>query len=153
MTASPITIQRASEADADVLMEMIVEYYAEESYPLDRPAARRALDGLLAEPERGRVWVVREGGQGVGYLVVTLGWSLEYHGRDAFVDELYVRPHHRRRGIGRRAMKVAEEACRELGVHALHLEVERRNDAARALYVERGFEANDRQLLTKRLPP
>ncbi|NJN97294.1 MAG: GNAT family N-acetyltransferase [Anaerolineales bacterium] len=74
----------------------------------------------------------------VGYLVLTLGFRLAY-GRYAFIDEIYVRPAHRSQGIGRQAIAWAEAMCRELGVKALHLEVEQANAKARALYLTLGF--------------
>ena len=40
----------------------------------------------------------------VGYLVLTLGYSLEYGGRDAFIDEVYIRSSYRGRGIGTAAL-------------------------------------------------
>jgi ribosomal protein S18 acetylase RimI-like enzyme len=53
--------------------------------------------------------------------------------------------------VGRACLASIEAACHELGVRALHLEVERDNAAAQALYRERGFRDNGRLLLTKRL--
>ncbi len=41
------------------------------------------------------------------------------------------------------------QACRELGVRALHLEVERENVEAQALYRRIGYKDHDRYLLTK----
>ena len=70
----------------------------------------------------------------MGYLVVAFGYSLEFRGRDAFVDELYVAPTHRGRGLGREALRVAEPCCLEAGVRALHLEVRPGNARARGLY-------------------
>jgi len=87
----------------------------------------------------------------VGYLVITFGYSLEYHGQDAFIDELFIEANYRHQGIGTKAMEFALEACRELGIHALYLEVERANIAGQALYRKFGFEDSDRYLLTRRL--
>ena len=89
----------------------------------------------------------------LGYLAVTFGWSLEWGGRDAFVDELYLAPSHRGGGIGRTAIALAEDACRAAGVRALHLEVERENARGRALYARAGFADTERLLLTRRLIP
>ena len=66
------------------------------------------------------------------------------------MDELFVLPSHRGRGLGRRALEVIDEACGELGVHALHLEVEKDNFPAAELYRKRGFEDHDRLLMTRR---
>jgi ribosomal protein S18 acetylase RimI-like enzyme len=99
----------------------------------------------------GHVWLIDEGGAPAGYAVMTLGYSLEFGGRDAFVDELYIRPAYRRRGLGRRAVEVVATYCRDTGVQALHLEVGRENEAAQALYRQAGFADRRHWLLTRRL--
>jgi ribosomal protein S18 acetylase RimI-like enzyme len=85
----------------------------------------------------------------VGYVVLTLGFSFEYRGRDAFLDELYLEEKSRGRGIGRKAMEFAEGMARELGVNAVHLEVSRDNDAGLELYRRAGYADHDRCLMTK----
>jgi ribosomal protein S18 acetylase RimI-like enzyme len=87
----------------------------------------------------------------IGYVVLTLGYSLEYLGRDAFVDELYVRQTYRRQGVGTHAIEHVVRTCRELDVRALHLEVERHNAPAQALYRKVGFRDRDHYLMTRRL--
>jgi len=56
----------------------------------------------------------------------------------------------RGRGVGTQLLAAAEAACAELGVQALHLEVDDTNPRAHALYVRFGFEAHERALMTKR---
>jgi ribosomal protein S18 acetylase RimI-like enzyme len=151
----------ASLADVPAVLEHQRAFYAAEGYAFDEAVARAAIEGLLGDSERGRLWVLVEGDPGPiapvepisGYLAVTFGWSLEWGGRDAFVDELYLAPSHRGRGIGRTAIALAEDACRAAGVRALHLEVERENVRGRALYAGTGFADADRLLLTRRLTP
>lgn len=139
----------AGPADLELLAGMMREFYAHEELPIDLDRARAALAQLVGDPALGRVWVMRRGGEPIGYLVLALGFSLEFGGRDAFVDELYVREGHRGGGIGRAALEHASAACRALGVRALHLEVERKNEAAQAFYRRLGFLDHDRFLLTR----
>jgi ribosomal protein S18 acetylase RimI-like enzyme len=143
----------ATSSDVDAIVALVHDYYRTEHYAFDEPAARRAVEALAADAALGRLWVADDGGAVVGYLAVTFGWSLEYQGRDAFVDELYVAPSHRGRGLGRTAMTLAEDACRAADVRALHLEVEPENTIARELYRRRGFADHERILMTKRLTP
>jgi len=126
-------------------------YYAEDGYPFAEAESRRVLASLLANPHFGHLWVAAENEHVVGYLAVTLGFSLEYRGRDAFVDELYLDEGSRGHGLGGEALAVAEAYCRAHGVTALHLEVERHRGAAREIYLRAGFEEHDRHLMTKML--
>jgi diamine N-acetyltransferase len=98
----------------------------------------------------GRVWIFSEGAVPAGYIVLTLGYSFEHHGRDAFLDELYVEPQCRRRGIARQALQFVEEQARKMGVQALHLEVDHGNDPALELYRRTGYEDHGRYLVAKR---
>lgn len=141
----------ATPEDVDAVVGHQHAFYAAEGYRFDERVARDAVHGLMADPDRGRLWVLADGGAVHGYLAVTFGWSLEFGGRDAFVDELYLAPSHRGRGLGAAAMALAETACRAAGVRALHLEVEHANAAGRALYDRSGFADHARTLMTKRL--
>jgi ribosomal protein S18 acetylase RimI-like enzyme len=82
-------------------------------------------------------------------VVLTVSFSFEYRGYDAFIDELYIAEEHRGRGIGRRAMRFAESAARERGVNAMHLEVSPDNQAALELYRRAGYADHGRYLMTK----
>ncbi len=143
------TFKLANHADLDTLLELVREYYAFDGHTYDREAARAALEGLMRNPAFGRAWLICDGAMPVGYVVLTIGYSIEYHGHDAFVDELYLRESHRGRGWGRGALAFVEQACRELGINALHLEVERANTTAHAVYRKFGFEDHEGYLLTK----
>jgi diamine N-acetyltransferase len=46
-------------------------------------------------------------------------------------------------------MQLVEDTCRALDVHAVHLDVERINEAAQTLYRGFGFEDHDRYLMTQ----
>jgi len=136
--------------DAELVLELMREFAATQRYPL-RDTAAHALRELLTSPAVGRVWLVEADGSAVGYIVLTFGFSLEYGGRDAFVDELFVLSSWRGRGLGKAALSFALSEASRLGVRAVHLEVERANPSAQQLYRSSGFESNDRDLMTKRL--
>lgn len=146
----PPRFRPATPADRGALLPMIREFYVIDGYPFSEDEVGEVLGALLADPALGRVWIAEdEVGAAAGYLVLVLGYSLEFRGRDAFVDELYVREAYRGHGLGSAALDLAEEACREMGVRALHLEVERENTGAQALYRRRGFRDHDRYLMTR----
>lgn len=144
----------AAAADVPDLLRFMRALYEEDgSTPLREAAAEAALRRLLADPDRGLVRMIERSGTPAGYLVLTWGYSLEFHGRDAFIDELYIGPEHRGAGLGGRAVEWAEAACREHGAGAVHLEVELDNERAHALYRRHGFAERGLRLMSKRLSP
>jgi GNAT superfamily N-acetyltransferase len=146
-------IRMAGGGDLDVLVELMREFYAETGMPLDPGVARRAFATLVGDPRLGRVWILQDGdGRGTaGYVVLTLGYSMEFGGYDAFVDDLFVRPPYRSRGLGRAALDTVIGECRSRDVRAVHLEVDRNNGVAKRLYGAFGFVDHDRELLTRTL--
>jgi len=150
-SVSQITFRPATKDDEAALLRMMRKLAEQEpgAYCFDEPVVRRVLREFLANPNLGRVWIFSEDVAPAGYIVLTLSYSFEYHGRDAFVDELYVEPQYRRRGIARQAMQFVEERAGEMGVQALHLEVDHGNDPALELYRGSGYEDHDRYLMTK----
>src|SRR6266498_1720249 len=101
----------AGPPDVDDLLVMMREFYAHEQMPFDEAIARRALAAMLVNEAFGRVWLIQTASETVGYAVLTLGYSLEFRGRDAFVDELFVKPSHRGRGIGTETLRFIETYC------------------------------------------
>ncbi|MFI5056652.1 MAG: GNAT family N-acetyltransferase [Candidatus Acidiferrales bacterium] len=148
---SQVTFRPAAKGDEADLLRMMRSLAEQEpgAYYFDEPAVRSVLRQFLADPSLGRAWIFSDATTIAGYIVLTLGYSFEYHGRDAFVDELYVEPQYRRRGIGREAMKFVEAEARTMGVTALHLEVDEGNDPALELYRRSGYVDHDRHLMTK----
>src|SRR5262245_52312059 len=116
-------LRRAVPADRPLLTAFMRALYAHDGLAYRPAAARAALDGLMRSPVRGEVYIVECGGRPAGYAVLTFGWSLEYEGADAFIDEIFVDPSHRGRGLGRAAIEFLVRRCRARGVRALHLEV------------------------------
>ena len=115
----------------------------------DEAIARATFRRFLTLPQFGRIWLVFDGVDLAGYIILTIGFSFEFHGHDAFIDELYIAPAYRRRGFGRRAVEYVEQMAREMGVNAIHLEVDDGNDPALELYRRTGYEDHDRFLMTK----
>lgn len=149
--ASGIELREATLADAATLLRMMRALAEQEPgrIEFDQPAALAAVRLLLAEPRFGHTWLLWDGATAVGYVALTISFSFEYRGRDAFIDELYIEPAYRRRGLGRMAMQFAELRAKELGVNAVHLEVDRGNDPAMELYRKIGYADHNRYLMTK----
>jgi len=139
----------ADSPELDIVAGLVAHLYAHENIRYDADTVRNALSGLVSEPKHGCVFLLLEGDSVVGYMVVTFGYSIEFQGIDAFLDEIFILDAYRGRGFGAQAITHAEAYCREKGIRALHLEVERDNTRAQHFYRKLGFADHDRYLLTK----
>jgi diamine N-acetyltransferase len=139
----------ATESDTAALLKFMEAYYAFDGHGFDQQKARVALTTLLLDPNLGRVWLILDGKAPVGYVAICFGYSLEWLGRDAFVDEFYLLPEYRGRGWGRKTMAFVEDAARSLNIRALHLEVVRQNEAALQVYRKLGFKDRESTFMSK----
>jgi ribosomal protein S18 acetylase RimI-like enzyme len=144
-------VKPATFTDIEGLVDLMAEFYEESGYRLNSELSRQAFGELIEDPTLGQVWLLQHNSQVAGYIVLTVGFSMEYGGRDAFVDDLFVRSKFRRLGLGRCGLEVLLAECHRRSVQAVHLEVGRSNEPAKKLYAKFGFQDNNRQLLTVRL--
>jgi GNAT superfamily N-acetyltransferase len=145
------TIKAADHADMGVLLALRREFCRHQEIGFDEQPAQVALARLLDDRSLGGVWLIDSGGATVGYVALILSYSLEFDGRDAYVDEIYLQESHRGRGLGQQTLLFAEGVCAALGLRALHLGVDRNNVRALTAYLKAGFEDGNHVLLTKRI--
>ncbi|HYC54327.1 MAG TPA: GNAT family N-acetyltransferase [Candidatus Binatia bacterium] len=143
--------QPADPSHAASMLALMRHYYFEDGYAFVLEQAAPALEKFLGSPELGRAWILLQDGIVRGYVLLTFGYSLEYRGRDAFIDEIYVAPDLRGQGQGAIGLAVAEEGARACGVRVLHLEVEKAKPRTAAFYRRVGFADHDRWLMSKTL--
>lgn len=134
--------------DLPLVLDMLRRFSAEDRIALDEARVRRGLSQVLDDPGLGAVLFAQVQGERVGYLV--LGWcfSLEQGGRHVLVDEVYLEPAARGRGLGGALLAAACDWARAQGAAIARLEVNRHNPRARALYLRNGFRDDDRDILT-----
>jgi len=150
----PVTVQRATPSDIDSLLLLMRQMQNDDpwSEPFNETIVRKNLSELLHNPHFGVLYVARDEQTPVAYLVICFDFSLEYRGKGAWVDELFVAPSHRGQGIGTQLLDLAETSSCECGAQTLHLEVNHGNRAIE-LYRRRGFVDHHRYLMTKWLTP
>lgn len=149
MSAAPaLALRPVRHGELPELLDMLRRFYVEDRIPLDEPRVRRGLEQLLADAALGAVLFAEAKGERVGYLV--LGWcfSIEHGGRHMLVDELYLEPAARGRGLGAALLAAACDWARGQGAEVARLEVNRHNPRAKALYLRHGFRDDDRDILS-----
>jgi len=118
------------------------------SVPFEQDRAREAVRLLVENESYGRAWLIHDEGRAIGYIVMSFDYSLEYGGRNAWVDEFFIEKESRGQGLGAQVLDFFEEQARQAGATAVHLEVNPGNRAIE-LYRRRGFTDHHRYLMTK----
>ena len=139
-----VTIVLASSADREELLELLGAQLEEHAIDVATESLARAVDGVFADPERGRFLVARLEGTAVGVAYLSYLWTLEHGGKSAWLDELYVVPARRERGVGRELLRAACDRAARDGCAAVDLEVEASHARAARLYAREGFRPHQR---------
>jgi GNAT superfamily N-acetyltransferase len=146
-----LTITRARVEDVALVLPLLAVQLDEHGTSLPRDVLDAAVRAIVTRPERGMVLLARSGHEAVGIAVVPYTWTVEHGGRCAWLDELYVVPAMRTRGIGARLLTAAMDLAREDGCLAMDLEVDVDHARVEALYLREGFHSLPRRRFTRRL--
>ncbi|WP_299901346.1 GNAT family N-acetyltransferase [uncultured Aquimarina sp.] len=146
-----ISFTTYTDNDKTEVLEMMAAFNKIEGYEFDPIGREENVLAFTSDESLGRLYVMKYQQQIIGYLVLAFGFSFEYKGRDAFIDEFYIKPAYRNKGIGGLTLDFIASESKKLGIQALHLEVEPRNVNANKLYLSKGYRSNDRKLMTKKI--
>ncbi|OFW53694.1 MAG: hypothetical protein A2V75_08225 [Actinobacteria bacterium RBG_16_70_17] len=145
-------IRRALPADADPLATLLARFLAEEGFAASAAEIRERADVFLAEAANA-AFLAFEDGTPAGAATVTTGFGFET-GRQAEIEDLYVLPDRRRRGVARGLIDAALAWCRERGCADVEVVVTPEGDARHGLgarYRGLGFDETGRRILSRRL--
>lgn len=144
-------IRVATPVDAERVLRLLVAQLRE--HAIDTPEAQlaAAVQALLVRPRRGRVVLAEGDGTPVGMAALGFASPLEHGGRSVWLEELYVVPARRERGIGAALLEAACRIAAEDGAVAVDLEVEADHERASHLYARHGFHPLRRARWVRRL--
>jgi len=143
-----VRVREARMGDVGAMVELLGYLFKQERE--FTPAAakqRRALEGLLAQPAMGRLFVLTRGGKILGMVSLLFTISTAEGGKAAWLEDLVVRPDQRDRGLGTRLLRAAVDWARKEGLSRITLLTEADNARARRLYQRQGFVASAMQPL------
>jgi len=123
----------------DRLLPLVTAFHAEAGITLTDAQRAAAIAPLLEGSPHGAAYLIGPPRAPIGYIIVSFGWAVEFGGMDGFVDELFVRPGVRGRGIASEVLIALPRALSGVGLKALHLEVSTDNSGAQRLYKRAGF--------------
>jgi GNAT superfamily N-acetyltransferase len=140
----------ASAADIPALVELLGILFTQEAeLSPDPEKQRRALQIILAEPARARIYVARDAGVVLAMAALHFTTSTAEGGKVAWFEDCIVRPEHRRKGIGKALLEYVIAQARAEGALRVMLLTDGDNRTAQALYRKSGF--RDSAMLAMRL--
>lgn len=149
-----LELRKMTAKTARLALPLLEAQYREHDIDMRGPKLARALRRLL--PGNGAVFVALEPRRAgrpapVGLALLSYQITVEKGGRVAWLEELYVVPERRDRGLGRKLLLRAIAEARRAGCVAVELEVVEGHDRAARLYRRERFDRVPRTRYTRDL--
>ena len=133
-----ITVRRATTRDVDALLPLVQSYRAFYGQAPDDAGERRFLGKHLRD-RTSTVFFASGAGIALGFVQLFESWSTVRLAPVLILEDLFVEPQFRRRGIGRSLIDAALAYARESGAVAMFLETAVDNDRAQEVYEREGW--------------
>jgi len=134
-----VTVRLAGVADAETVGRLLRDF--NEEFETAGPTAAEftgRFNTLLARDDVA-VFLADDSGRDVGFALLTLRPTPYYDGSFAQLEELYVVPAFRDRGIGTLVLRMAIESARARGAGEMHINVDEIDEDTRRFYERHGF--------------
>jgi len=145
-----IEIREAAENDINTILDFMKSYYEFDNLDYSREMLRSTLQEFISS-SYGSLFVIQSIDKPIGYFCLAFGYSLELHGKDCFLDELFISQEYREKGVGSEVMKFIEDYLKKKHIKAIHLIVFESNIKAQQYYLKNGFRTRDAIFMTKKL--
>jgi GNAT superfamily N-acetyltransferase len=140
--AEGVEIRPARTGEVEELLPLIrayCEFY--ETEPNDE-GLRIMFETLITDPSQGAVFIAREAGRAVGFATLDWKWSSLKAARIGYLEDLFVDPAARGRGIADALIEVCADRCRQLGMPAMEWLTAPDNHRAQRVYDRTGAESD-----------
>ncbi|MBP3414831.1 MAG: GNAT family N-acetyltransferase [Clostridia bacterium] len=132
-------IREIEGADRELFLKMTKAFYTSDAVMHDIPDAYREATWaeLMRSRDYAEGYIFEQDSKPVGYALLAKTFSQEAGGQVIWVEELYVLPEYRSKGLGREFFAFLKE---RKNISRVRLEVEPENERAVKLYEKMGFE-------------
>jgi GNAT superfamily N-acetyltransferase len=148
---TPLTIRQPTRTERDEVVRLLAIQLQEHDVEIATDTLTRAIDGVFDRPERGLLMIAATEEKPIGVAYLSFQWTLEYGGPIAWLEELYISPEHREKGIGTKLLNAVIEELQKRGYLALDLEIEKGHERVASLYLRSGFKQLTRVRYAKKL--
>jgi GNAT superfamily N-acetyltransferase len=133
------TVRRATREDAAVLGRLLWDFNTEfETETDDADVLAERFARILELPEIVAV-LAEDGGEAVGFALVSLRPAIWFDGPVSQLEELYVVPTLRSGGIGTQVLALCRRIAQDLGSPEMHINVDEVDVDTRRFYERHGF--------------
>lgn len=139
-----LRIEPATLDDLPELVELLYDLFSMEAdFIPDRDRQSRGIKLILEQPNRGRIFVLRNDHSIIGMINLLITISTAEGGFVLLLEDLVVHRDHRGQGYGTKLLNHALEFAKTKGFTRITLLTDRPNDAAKKFYLSHGFSDSD----------
>lgn len=150
-TRDELVVRAATASDRAAAARLLTAQLREHDLPADPDGIARGVELALSPGSSAWLVVALWGGLPCGILLANPIVSVEHGGAALWIEELYVAPERRRRGVARALLDFVSGEARLSGLRAIELEVAPSQAAAISLYAALGFATVERRRLERPL--
>ena len=136
--AEGIEIRPAREDEIEELLPLIRAYCEFYETQPDDEGLRVMFQTLIADPSQGAVFIAHNGATAVGFASLDWKWSSLKAARIGYLEDLFVDPEARGRGIADALIEACADRCREHGLPAMAWQTAPDNHRAQRVYSRTG---------------
>lgn len=133
-----VKVRQADMGDLEKLAALFDGYRRFYSQQPDIDAARRFLSDRFAH-QQSTIFLALDGQNGVGFTQLYPSFSSVRMMRTLILNDLFVVPEARKRGVGKALLSAATDYARKIGAARLSLSTANSNGKAQALYEAEGW--------------
>lgn len=135
------------------LQKMVLALYREDppGQHMSSRKIRHTITELSTHPDKGAITTMHVGDAIAGYAIIIYYWSNEYGGNIAHIDEFYVKPPWRNKGIGSSYLKHITQT-KGMNLKGIHVETTPANQKALTFYSRHGFKQAENRHMFRKLP-
>ena len=138
------SIAVATASDCHECARLLVNQLAEHDIDASTERLAHLLEEATTDKSRGFLMLARDNGRVVGIAYVATILSAEHCGPVAWLEELYVTPDCRHRGIGTALVTAVLERVQKAGIVAVDLEIDAGHNRVISFYQRLGFRRLER---------
>ncbi len=131
-------IREINESDKNEYIEMGENFYCSDavSHKIPKENFESAFESAINNNPFIKLYILENEGIIAGYATIAVTFTTEGGGKTIWLDELYIKPEYRGKGLGRELIGFLKS---DGSIKRIRLEITPENEKAKKLYISEGF--------------